>query len=395
MPFELAPIQSALRAERLSGWLLYDFRGSNVLARRIVDLEHTTPTSRRWVYWIPADGVPQRLVHAIEPGTLDHLPGDKKIYLSWQSFESGIAACLAGATRVAMEYSPRNALPTMSRVDAGTVELVRALGPEVVSSADLIQLFEAVWTPRQWVLHQQAAEVTNAAYELVWEYIAAEVLRQGQTTELAVQSMIMDFFRDHGLTTYHPPIVAANAHSGDPHYEPTPATNHAIVGGDFVLVDLWAKVDDPDGVYSDLTRVGFVGDAVPDRYSSVFKIVANARDAAINLVKERFAAQRPLLGSEVDQAARQVIVAAGYGEKFVHRTGHSIGRETHGNGANMDSLETNEPRRVLPGTCFSIEPGIYLPDFGVRLETNLFIDWQGNVHVTGGELQSSILPIFG
>jgi Xaa-Pro aminopeptidase len=388
--FDLAAIQAALRAQGLDGWLLYDFRGSNILARRILKFADGTMGSRRWMYFIPATGQPRKLVHRIESGALDHLPGDKTVYLKWQEFEAGVAGLCTGQKTLAMEYSPRNGIPTLSRVDAGTVELVASCGPRVVCSGDLIQLFEAVWDDEQWAMHQAAGVHTNSAYQVVWKFIADEVRSKGGTTEMAVSDLIMAHFAKHGLTTYHPPIVGVNANSGDPHYETGTAP---IRAGDFVLVDLWAKLDKPRAVYSDMTRVGFVGDTVPGKYEAMFNIVAAARDAAIQLVKDRFAAGQPLQGYEVDDACRAVIERAGYGQYFVHRTGHSIGQEVHGNGANIDNLETHETRRILPGCCFSIEPGIYLPEFGVRSEVDVFVDHRSQVHVTAGELQKTVMPI--
>jgi Xaa-Pro aminopeptidase len=391
--FDLAAIQAELVEAKIDGWLLYDFRGSNVLARRILGIRDDAVTTRRFFYCVPARGEPRKLVHRIESGALDHLPGEKSIYSRWQELELGLKKLLAGMRRAAMEYSPQNAIPYVSRVDAGTIEAVRALGVEVVSSGDLVQRFEAAWSDEQWQMHLAAAEQTVAAYGHAWRLIASEVATRGYVHELEVQRAILDFFGEAGLVTDHPPIVAVNSHSGDPHYEPRPGDEGLIRRGDFVLIDLWGKLDHPDAVYSDLTRVGFVGESVPARYDEIFQIVARARDAAIERVRRAFAAREHLRGWQVDQAAREVIDAAGYGEHFVHRTGHSIGRETHGNGANMDNLETHDERSVMPRTCFSIEPGIYLPEFGVRSEVNVFIDAAGVVHVTGGPLQTCVLPI--
>ena len=388
--FDLEAIQSAIRTQGLDGWLLYDFRGSNILAHRILQFADGTMGSRRWMYFIPATGNPWKLVHRIESGALDHLPGEKIVYLKWQEFEAGVATLTSGRKNLAMEYSPRNGNPYISRVDAGTVELVRSNGATLTPSGDLVQLFEAVWDDDQWAMHQAAGVHTNSAYAAAWKFIADQIRQHGETTEGAVRDVIMDHFAKNGLTTYHPPIVGVNDHSGDPHYETGTAP---IRAGDFVLVDLWAKLDKPRAVYSDLTRVGFVGDSVPGKYESIFKIVAAARDAAIKLVRDRFAAGQPLQGYEVDDACRAVIDQAGYGQYFVHRTGHSIGQEVHGNGANMDNLETHETRRVLPGCCFSVEPGIYLPEFGVRSEVDVFVDHQSHVHVTAGELQTSVVAI--
>jgi Xaa-Pro aminopeptidase len=390
--FDLAAIQAAIRDQRLDGWLLYDFRGLNVLAQRVVGLDEKK-LSRRWFYFVPATGEPRKLAHAIEPAALDALPGGKTIYRRWQELEAGVGKLIAGAKRVAMEYSPRNGNPYISRVDAGTVELVRSFGVEVVPSGDLIQQFEATWDADQEQSHFAAAKLTDAAYGVAWSFIADQVRKSGRVMELDVQKRILDHFTANGMTTYSPPIVGVGPHSGDPHFENTPANNAPIRKGDFVLIDLWAKFDKPRAVYSDLTRVGFVGDSVPEKYTEVFNVVAAARDAAIERVKKAFAAREPLMGYQVDDACRAVIDAAGYGEHFTHRTGHNIGQEVHGNGAHMDGLETREDRRVLPRTCFSIEPGIYLPEFGVRSEVNVYIDAAGGVHVTGGELQREIVKV--
>lgn len=393
MKFDLTAIQAAIADAKLDGWLFYDFRSSNVLARRILGIRDDAVTSRRFYYCVPARGEPRKLVHRIEPGTLDHLPGKKHIYSRWQELNGGLKSLLSGIERLAMEYSTNNAIPYISRVDAGTVEAVRGLGVEVVSSGDLVQSFEAAWSDDQWRMHLAAAEHTTTAYDRAWSLIAERVRTEGSVHELVVQKAILDHFRAAGLVTDHPPIVAVGPHSGDPHYEPRPGDEGLIRRDSFVLIDLWAKLDQADAVYSDLTRVAFVGESVPSRYEETFQIVARARDAAIHRVKQAFAAGEPLCGWQVDDAARDVIEAAGYGPQFVHRTGHSIGRETHGNGANMDNLETHDERRVMPRTCFSIEPGIYLPDFGVRSEINVFVDAARAVHVTGGPVQTSVLPV--
>jgi Xaa-Pro dipeptidase len=390
--FDLDAIQAALGEFGLDGWLLYDFRGGNMLSRRVLDLEGKTPTTRRFFYLVPARGEPRKLVHRIETDVLDHLPGAKTIYLKWQDLEAGVGSLLTGRKRVAMEYSPRNANPYISRVDAGTVELVKSFGVDVVGSGDLIQRFESSWDDEQWAMHLEADRHTRSAYDMAWRLIADRVRAGGTIRETEVQTAIMDHFQKNGLTTYHPPIVGAGPNGGNPHYEPIVGKDAEIGAGDFVLIDLWAKMERPRSVYSDLTRVGYVGKSVPDVYTKVFNVVAAARDTAIALVKDAFAAGRTLRGYEVDRACRDVIDAAGYGDKFIHRTGHNIGQETHGNGANMDDLETHDERLVLPCTCFSIEPGIYLPEFGIRSEVNVFIGADGTVHVTG-EPQREVLAV--
>lgn len=391
--FDLKAIQAAIRENHVDGWLLYDFRGLNVLARRVIGMSPDAHATRRWFYFIPANGEPTKLVHRIEQGVIDQLPGKASVYLKWQELEAGVRDLLAGSKMIAMEYTPRNANPYVSRVDGGTIELVKSFGVEVVSSGDLIQAFEATWDDEQWAMHLEASKHTRSAYDVAFAFIAEQIRAKGQVMETEVQTRIMEHFAQHGLITDHPPIVGQGPHSGDPHYAPGPATDAAIKQGDFVLIDLWAKLDKPRSVYSDLTRVAFVGNAVPETYTKIFNIVAAARDAGIKCVKQAYAANRPLQGWEVDQATRDVIEKAGYGEYFCHRTGHSIGQETHGNGANMDNLETREERRVMRQTCFSIEPGIYLKEFGVRSEVDVFVDKDGKVHVTGGEPQTEVQRI--
>ncbi len=390
--FDLQAIQSAITSFGFDGWLLYDFRGNNVLALRVLGIPNAKIGSRRFFYFIPANGEPQKLVHRIESAALDHLPGKKTVYLSWQELEQGVEKLVGRSKTVAMEYSPRNGNPYVSRVDAGTVELVRSFDVDVQSSGNLISYFESRWTEAQWQSHLEADELNRQAFELAWKMIADHVRAGKSLRETEVQSFVMDFYSQHGMTTYHPPIVAVGPHAGDPHYEPQPGQDSEIQNGDFVLLDMWVKMDRPDAVYSDLTKVGYVGTAVPEKYETIFQIVAAARDASIALVRDAFAEKRPVVGGEADDAARNVIAQAGYGEYFVHRTGHNIGQETHGNGTHIDNLETREERLLLPETCFSIEPGIYLPDFGVRSEINVYIDASGQVHVTGG-LQETVLPI--
>jgi Xaa-Pro aminopeptidase len=390
--FDLSAVQSAITDAGCDGWLLYDFRGQNVLAQRVTGVPPTL--SRRWFYFIPASGEPRKLVHAIEPDALDRLPGSRKtVYRRWQELEAGVGQLLDGAKQVAMEYSPRNANPYVSRVDAGTVELVRNCGCQVVSSGDLIQQFEATWDDDQARSHFEAAELCRAAFDAAFAFIAQEVRANGRVMETAVQSRILKYFDDHGMTTYSPPIVASGPHSANPHFDTGPATDWPIERGSLVLIDLWAKMSRPRSVYADYTRVAYVGDSVPEKYAAVFAVVVAARDAGIKTVKDAFAQGRPLAGWEVDAATRAVVEAAGYGEQFTHRTGHNIGQEVHGNGAHIDGLETREDRRIIRRTCFSIEPGIYLPEFGVRSEVNVYIDATGTVHVTGGEPQTEIHTI--
>ncbi len=391
--FDLKAIQSALSEFGFDGWLLYDFRGSNVLAQRILKMPEGFAGSRRYFYFIPANGTPTKIVHRIESGVLDHLPGDKAIYLRWQELESAIQKVVTGHKNVAMEYSLRNGNPYISRVDAGTVELVRSFGCEVVSSGDLISLFESTLTDAQLQSHLEASEVTSAAFARAWRFIADQVRTHGFVEEMAVSDEIMRHFAEYNMTTYHSPIVGVNGNGGNPHYETGTGALTKIVEGSFVLIDLWAKQDKPAAIYSDLTRTAYVGTSVPAKFTKVFNIVAAGRDAGIERVKSAFAAGRQLQGWEVDDAVRGVIEAAGHGPDFCHRTGHNLAQEVHGNGTHIDNLETHETRRILPRTLFTIEPGIYLPEFGIRSEINLFIHADGTVQVTGGPIQTAIVAI--
>ena len=354
----------------------------------------TTWAHVRWFYFVGADGSARKLVHRIESAALDHLPGEKHVYLTWQELEAGVQTLLGDAKKIAMEYSPRNENPYVSKVDGGTLELVRSFGVDVVSSGNLIQHFEARWSEEQWQLHLEADRLNQQAFEKAWDMIVDHV-RNGKTLrETEVQQMVMDFYHANGMETYHPPIIAVDEHGADPHYAPQVGADSEIKEGSYLLLDMWVKMSQPNAVYSDLTKMAYVGTDVPEDLAKVFGIVAAARDAGIELTRSAFAEGRELFGWEVDQATRDVIEEAGYGKYFCHRTGHNIGQETHGNGAHMDNLETKEDRLVMRETCFSIEPGIYLEgNFGVRSEINVFVDKDANVHVTGG-LQSEVLALF-
>ena len=391
--FDLVAIQAALREFGFDGWLLYDFRGSNILAQRVLKMPLGFHGSRRYFYFIPAQGTPTKLVHRIETDVLDHLPGDKAIYLRWQELEAGVEAMVSGTKVLAMEYSPRNGNPYISRVDAGTVELVRSFGCDVRSSGDLISLFESVLSPEQLQSHLQASEITNAAFARAWKFIADRIRSAGSVQESEVCQQILDHFEEHHATTYSPPIVGVNANGGNPHYSTGTGSITTIREGDFVLVDLWAKLKTPGACYSDLTRTGYVGTTVPEKYTQVFQVVAAARDAGVECARAAFSAGRAVTGGEVDDAVRAVIENAGYGQYFCHRTGHNLAQEVHGNGTHMDNLETCDNRRILPGTLFTIEPGIYLPEFGVRSEINVYIGKDGSVQVTGGPVQTAVVPI--
>jgi Xaa-Pro aminopeptidase len=374
VPLSIPAVQRALKEDALDGWLLYDFHGSNPIARRLTGLDGSSKlTTRRWFYVIPASGEPRKLVHAIEPYNLDHLPGAKTTYSQRETLAAGLRDVLGGLKRVAMEYSPGNAIPYISRVDAGTVEAVQKLNVDVASSGDLVQRFEAVWTDEAYATHKQASErlyrIKDRAFQLIRESRAA-----GRTlTEIDVQQAMLGWFRDEGLVTDSAPVVAAQENAGNPHYGPDPARPRQIRENEVVLLDLWGKLPAPGAVFADITWVGFTGSAVPDRYARAFAAARDGRDAAIALVTDRVAQGREVRGFEVDRACREVIEKAGYAAAFIHRTGHSLGTEVHGNGVHMDDYETHDDRRLIPGTGFTIEPGIYTAEFGVRTEINMFV----------------------
>lgn len=384
---DILRIQEALRRQQLDGWLFFDHHGRDPLAYRVLGLQpgHVT---RRWYYLIPATGEPHGLVHRIESGVINGLPGEKAQYSSWQEQHNGLGRLLQGMKRVAMQYSPLCAVPYVAMVDAGTVELVRSLGVEVASSAELIQEFEACLNDAQFASHIEAGRRVDKVRAEAFHFIGDRLA--GGTSEIMVRDWIREQFREAGLITDSGPIVSVNAHAGDPHYEPTPDTSSPIRPGDFVLLDMWAKLDQPDAIYYDITWTGFCGEA-PDRVREVFEIVRDARDRAIEAVSQAVKEKRGIRGFEVDDAARNHIRERGFGDRFVHRTGHSIGTEVHGTGANMDNLETHDERRVLPGALFSIEPGIYLADFGVRCEVDVFVT--ANSASTTGIVQHDLVRI--
>ena len=368
-------IQRALRENSsVDGWLFYDFRGSDPLSYRVLLLDPAMHVTRRWYYWIPTEGAPRKLIHRIEPHGLDHLPGQTDQYVSWEQQRQLLGRLLNGSRRIAMQYSPLNAVPYVSRVDAGTIELVRSFGVEVVSSADLIQMFEARWTDRQLESHQYAAAALRRIVDEAFGHVQEAVAKGNGLTEYGLQQFILSRIGEAGMMTSSEPIAAVNEHSADPHYGPAPTGSAEIKRDDLVLIDLWAKRADAGSVYADITWTAYAGSTVPDKHRAVFEVVRGGRDAALEFVRVHVqSGQRPF-GYEVDAACRSVIQGAGYGDQFVHRTGHSIGEEVHGNGANIDGLETQDTRRLMPRTCFSIEPGVYLPgEFGIRSELDVFL----------------------
>ena len=389
----LSHIQAALREQALDGWLFYDHHNRDPLGLRILGLPPDGHVTRRWFYFIPAEGEPRKLVHRIESGRLDSLLGTVAAYSSWQELEGQLQTLLAGATRIAMQYSPRNAIMYVAMVDAGTVELLRELGKEVVSSADLVSQFEAVLTDEQLETHYAAQRLLDPILAEAWLEMGRRV-RAGasDSDEQSMVEYLQDRLRSASLVWEHGPNVSCGPNSADSHYEPTRESSRPIRRGDFVLIDIWAKLDQPDAIYYDITWTGVVDREPTEREQLVFTTVRDARDAAIRIVQEAFAAGKTLAGWEADDAARSVIRSAGFGDWFTHRTGHNIAAELHGSGAHLDNLETHDERRLLPNTCFSVEPGIYFPgEFGVRSEVNMIVR-RGSAEVTG-RIQTELVRV--
>jgi Xaa-Pro dipeptidase len=387
----LAEIQAALKEEGLDGWLFFDHHRRDPLGYRVLGFEPGSMVTRRWYYFVPVEGEPRGLAHRIEAETLKDLPGQRELYAGWKELVGGIRAMLGGAKRVAMQYSPDCAVPYVAMADAGTVELVRGFGVEIASSANLIQMFEARWNAEQLEAHLEAGRKVDQVRGEAFRKISECVRANARFTEWEAQQFILRRFREEGLFTDHGPDVAVNANASNPHYEPKENACSEIRKGDLVLLDMWAKVNRPEGVYYDITWVGFCGETAPAEIAHVFEVVKEARDRAIARVMKAAEAKTPLRGFEVDDAARDYIREAGYGDYFFHRTGHSIGAEVHGAGANMDNLETHDERKVIPWTCFSIEPGIYLPEFGIRSEVDVFVD-ENRARVTG-EVQERLVTL--
>jgi Xaa-Pro aminopeptidase len=384
-------IQAALSEEHLDGWLFFDHHQRDPLAYRILKLNPKQVATRRWYYFIPAHGDPKGLVHAIESGVLAGLPGDVRKYSSWSAQLDGLRHLLAGSRRIAMQYSPNCSIPYVSLVDGGTIELVRAAGVEVVTSANLVQLFEARWTDEQLEMHLEAGVRVDRVRAEAFQKIAAALDARQSITEWDVNRFIRTGFEESGLVTDHGPIVAVNANMSNPHYEPEAEGSREIHKGDAVLIDMWAKLDRPSAVFYDITWTGYCGLTPPSALENIFEIVRDARDRAVQRVQTAVASGEAIHGFDVDDAARSYIKHQGFGDYFVHRTGHSIGEEVHGTGANMDNLETHDERRIIARTCFSVEPGVYLPEFGIRSEVNVYVG-ATEARVTG-EVQQKLVII--
>jgi len=390
MSLNLSEMQSDLRAAGLHGWLFYDFRGRDPIAQRILALPSGMRT-RRWFYFVPAKGTPKKLVHKIETESLAAVPGQTLYYSAQEELRGNLKKLIGRAKKIAMQYSPKNEIPYVAMVDAGTIELVRSTGAKVVSSADLVQKYDAVWSPEQLESHLYAAKHVDRIVAEAFQ-LAARGVREGKPhTEHGLKEWILRQFAAAGLATEEGPDIAVNAHASDPHYGPSADRPTPIKEGDLLLLDVWAKRDIPGSVYYDITWVGYLGAKPPEKITKVFRAVHDARDKAVDLILTTIAKGKPLQGWQVDKAARSVIEKSGYGRYFFHRTGHNIGTSVHGNGANMDAIETHDVRHLIPGTCTSIEPGIYLPEFGIRSEVNVYVG-EKEARVTGA-IQKELLAL--
>jgi Xaa-Pro dipeptidase len=390
MSVDVSGIQNDLRAAKLDGWLFYDFRGRDPIAQGILQLPEGMRT-RRWYYFVPAKGTARKLVHKIETESLAALPGDTLFYAGREELQKNLCKLLGRAKNVAMQYSPKNAIPYVAMVDAGTVELVRSCGVKVVSSADLVQKHEACWSPAQLESHLAAGAVIDRVVRDAFQLAAKNVREKKVFTEYDLKQWILREFATAGVTLDHGPDIAVGPHASDPHYGPTEGTASPIREGDLLLLDVWGKTKAAGSVYYDITWVGYLGAKVPAKMAKIWGIVREARDQAVELIQSSVAAGKPLEGWQVDKAARKVIEKAGYGKYFFHRTGHNIGQTVHGNGVNMDGLETHDVRHLIPRTCNSIEPGIYLPEFGIRSEVNVYVG-EKEARVTGA-VQKEILAL--
>lgn len=390
MKIDISEMQKDLRRAKLDGWLFYDFRGRDPIAHRILELPPGMRT-RRWFYFVPVKGTPKKLVHKIEAGALAAVPGDTLYYAGQNELRENLKKAIGKAKKVAMQYSSKNAIPYVAMVDAGTVELVRSLGAKVMTSADLVQKYEACWSKEQLESHLAAGREIDRIVRETFEYAAKCVKEKKALNEYDLQQFIVKKFDEAGIVTEEGPDVAVNQNASDPHYGPTREKSSPIREGDLLLLDVWGKQKSANSVYYDITWMGYLGASVPEKYAKVFRVVREARDRAVELIRSSVKGGKPLQGWQVDKAARAVVEKAGYGKYFFHRTGHNIGTSVHGNGVNMDGLETQDERHLIPQTCTSVEPGIYLPEFGMRSEVDVYVD-EGEARVTGA-VQTEILPL--
>ncbi len=388
---DLHEIQEQLRAQQLDGWLFFDHHQRDPIAYRVLSLDSKLHVTRRWYYWIPAQGEPLKLVHRIESRMLDALPGERKLYSGWQEQRQLLECILKAAGRIAMQFSPDCMIPYVSLVDGGTVDLIRGLGKEVVTSGPLVQYFEARWMAAQLESHYFAGRLVDAIRQEAFEEVSSRTRANGSVQEVEIAEFILARFAEQGMVTDASPIVAANANASNPHYAPSRENSTAIRRGDLVLIDMWAKLDHPGAVYYDITWTGYCGEQPPSEMENVFTVVRDARDRAVDFVREAIAEKRTIGGWEVDDVTRGHIQEQGFGEYFTHRTGHSIGEDVHGNGANLDNLETHDERPIIARTCFSVEPGIYLEKFGIRSEINCYVS-EKDAGPTG-EVQQQLLRL--
>ncbi|MBI5022132.1 MAG: aminopeptidase P family protein [Ignavibacteriales bacterium] len=391
---KIKSIQNTLREQKIDGWLFYDFWKRDEFTQRILEFPSHIMNTRRFFYLIPAEGEPRKLVHSIERWNLDYLPGEKTIFLSWQSLEAGLKNMLLGFKTIAMQYSPFNAIPYVSKVDAGTIEMVKKTGVNIIPSMDLLQYFESRWSEEAYRDNLETSAIMRKIVDKVFAFMKEKINKKERLTEYDVQQFMLKHYAEYGLITRDAPNCSVNANSGNPHYEPTKDVHSELREGDFVLIDLWAKKNKPGATYNDITWVGYLGKEVPEKYTKIFDVVKGARDAAVDYLKKSFAENKTVRGCDVDDVCRNYINGFGYGEYFIHRTGHSITEDGHGSGANIDNLETRDERTLIPETSFSIEPGIYfIGDFGVRSEIGVYISRDKEVIVTGEPRQQEVVAI--
>jgi Xaa-Pro aminopeptidase len=391
---KIKSIQKNLRDQNIDGWLFYDFWKRDEFTQRILEFPAHIMNTRRFFYLIPAEGEPRKLVHSIERWNLDYLPGEKSIFLSWQSLEAGLKNLLLGFRTIAMQYSPGNAIPYVSKVDAGTIEMVKKTGVNIIPSMDLLQYFESRWSEEAYRDNLDTANIMRGIVDKVFGYMKEKINKKERITEYDVQQFMLKRYAENGLISREAPNCSVNANSGNPHYEPTEKLHSELREGDFILIDLWAKKNKPGATYNDITWVGYLGKEVPEKYTKIFDIVKGARDAAVDYLRKSFAENKTVRGCDVDDVCRNYINGFGHGEYFIHRTGHSITEDGHGSGANIDNLETRDERTLIPETSFSIEPGIYfIGDFGVRSEICIYLSKNKEVIVTGEPRQQEVVAI--
>ncbi len=390
--FNLRAIQKTLADLKIDGWLFYDFQGSDPIGRTILQVPHETAQTHRWYYFIPKEGAPVKIVHSIERGILDHLPGKKQVYVGWRELEDKLNFSVGKSSLIAAQYSSENAIPNISRLDAGTFELLQRLKITIVSSGELIQLFESRWSEGQLNTHLNTAKHLHEIVQKSFRLIKRKINGHQEITELSLQKWIMLELDKRGLCSDLPPIIASGSNSGNPHYLPTEQQNSPMLPGDVVLLNLWAKERSASAVYAVITWMGYVGKAVPDKFQALFSLICQTRDRTIEHIRTAIKAKKPLLGFQVDDFARKMLKEAGYGSYFLHRTGHSLGRTINAYGANMDNLETYDERPLVSHTCFSIEPALYFSDFGLRSEVNVFVRKQ-DIQITTQPVQTEIVPI--